>query len=416
MASAPIIATIGDPVTRPVQIAAVAMGAAAVAFSIRQASANHLALCCRGIGWIAILGPLLVLAQLLPLPLSWSHPIWTSAAEVLPELFYGHVTVDVGRTVQSLISIVSLLAVTGIGIVVAHDRQNAQRLHLAASAITTLVALTVLLQKFLPAGAAPTIPMETAIEFIELGVLLNSAIILQAIEHRSIRRKEAAYYLPVGLGGIAALLINMFALYQMADASQWIAVALGGAVLLLLLVIRRLGAFHWTIAVLCVAALIGTGLVITWLFDKNALASGLLRFIPPPPASTLATLQHLIADSRWVGSGANTFDVVARIYQIGDVNDGLNAPTAAVAVAVEAGWVGLVMSALSGLALFTKLFVGALRRGRDWFFAAAAAAAMAVALCSSLVASGPLQLPFALLLAIIVGIGISQGVSQSARH
>ena len=411
-----MIALLGDPAVRSVQIIAVAFGAVAIALGCRQADSSHLGSASRGVNWIALAAPLLVLAQLVPLPLSWSHPIWASAAEALPGQSFGHVTVDIGRSVQALVAIVALATATGICIAVARDRRRAELILLAASVFTTLLSLTVLFTSFFSGGPAGTIPSQTAIGFVGIGLILNLAVLLLAFERYETRRKEAAHYVPVGLGGCVAILINGAALYRIADASQWTVVALGVAIMLLLLVIRRWALSRWTIGALCAAALIGTGIVMAWLFDKNAAASGLLRFVPPPPADMLATLQRLIADSRWFGSGANTFDVVARIYQSADPVGSPAPPTFAIALAVETGWVGLLVFTVSGLALFTKLFTGALERGRDWFFPAAAAACVAVCLCGSLVAAGLTQLPFATMLAIIVGVGLSQGVSQSSSR
>ena len=259
----------------------------------------------------------------------------------------------------------------------------------------------------------PPEPRMISLGFGTFGLLLNVAVLLLAFERRETRRREASHYWPISLGGLAAIAINAVALTRIAAASQWVAVGVGLAILLLLLVIRRLGLSRWTIAALCVATATGVAILAAWLFDRNAAASGLLRFIAPVAAEPMITLQRMIADGRWFGSGANTFDVLARSYQSDAGSEALRAPSAAIELAVETGWVGLLVFVVSGLALLVQLFRGALERGRDWFFPAVAAAIVAASLCSSFVAQGLFNPSVALTLAVLVGIGLAQGFSQT---
>jgi hypothetical protein len=349
------------------------------------------------------------------LPLRWSHPIWTSVAEALSETTFGHLTIDVGRTTQSLVATLAALTTMIMTIVVSRDRRRAELILLATSAVTTLLSVTVLVQRLLPASAAVTIPPGPAIAFTGLGAILNLAAIFLAFERRETRRKEAAHYLPIEIASAAALLVNISALYVVSDVTQQISAGFGLAVLLLLVTIRRLALSRWGAAALCTTALVGAGVAAVWLFGKNAEASGLLRFVPAPGANTLSILQRLLADVQWSGSGAGTFDLLARIYQSGEAGPRFEAPTLAIALVAETGWTGILAFTLIGFVLFIKLFSGALDRGRDWFFPAAGAASVATALSGSLVTQGLTQLPVTLTFSIIVGVGLSQGFSQTNR-
>ena len=396
-----------------VQMVLIAVSAAAVGSTSRLADANHLASATVGMRWLALI-VLLLAAQLIPLPLGWSHPIWGSAAEALP-LGFGHITVDIGRTVQALVASLAWLAAVIVSIIVTRDRRRAELALLAAAAVSTILSLAVIIQDLSPAGSIRTISREVALCFGQLGILLNTAVLFLAVERRETRRREAAHYLPIGFGGFAAILVNATALVRIAPVSQWVAVGVGSAILLILLVIRRFALSRWTIGALGVATIVGIAILAAWLFDRNAAASGLLRFVAPPANDTMIILQRMIADSRWFGSGANAFDVLGRIYSTDAATEALRAPATAIQLAVETGWLGLLVFLGSGLVLFVVLCRGALERGRDWFFPAVAAASVAAGLCSSFVAQGLFNPSVALTVAVLVGTGLAQGYSPS-RH
>jgi hypothetical protein len=180
--------------------------------------------------------------------------------------------------------------------------------------------------------------------------------------------------------------------------------------------IRRLNLSLGAVVTLCAATLIGMGILATWLFGTNAAASGLLRFVPTADAEAAAVLERILADGRWLGSGAGTMDVLTRIYQTSDAAGGVASPTAMIQLSIEAGWVGLCVWGLVSLGFSIKLTRGALERGRDWFFPAVAAACLVCDLFASFVSPGLLQTPVLLMTTIIVAAGLSQAASQSERH
>lgn len=140
-----------------------------------------------------------------------------------------------------------------------------------------------------------------------------------------------------------------------------------------------------------------------------------MRLVPEMGAETKAALERMLADTRWFGAGAGTFAAVGRIYQ-SDAGAVLNAPSAATAVFAGMGWIGLAAMIAVSLIALVRLFFGALQRGRDSFFPAAAAACVLFALVQSFAGPGLLRPAAILCLSVIVGLGLSQSVSQSGSR
>jgi len=80
---------------------AAALGLLAAASSTRKADYEHYVRATSWGRWILIAIPLCIAAQLAPLPLSWAHPIWASAHDVLGGFSLGPITADIGLTVDA---------------------------------------------------------------------------------------------------------------------------------------------------------------------------------------------------------------------------------------------------------------------------------------------------------------------------
>jgi hypothetical protein len=153
---------------------------------------------------------------------------------------------------------------------------------------------------------------------------------------------------------------------------------------------------------------------LTFLFEQSS-GPILLRLNPDIGAETRAALERMLADTRWFGAGAGTFAAVGGIYQ-SDAGAVLTAPSAATATFAGMGWIGLAAALGASLIALVRLFFGALQRGRDSFFAAAAAACVLFALVQSFAGPGLLRPAAILCLSVIVGLGLSQSVSQSSSR
>ncbi|MCA1527791.1 hypothetical protein I6F46_22050 [Bradyrhizobium yuanmingense] len=391
---------------------AAALGLLAAASSSRKADYEHYLRATSWGRWILLAIPLCIAAQLAPLPLRFAHPIWASAHEVIGGLSLGPITADIGLTVNALLLALAAISLLGVAILVVRNRGRAELVLFVLSGVTAISALMLDLHRLSPALAG-SVPHDLTTSLAGLGLMLNLAVMQLAAEraetHHSIVRSVA-----IGLCGLVGALVSAAAIFGLSGTNSAIAATFGVVLILLILVIRRLDLSPLAASALSVAALIGAAIVLTFLFEKNS-GPILLRLVPEMGTETKAALERMLADTRWFGAGAGTFSAVGRIYQ-SDAGAVLTAPSAAISVFAGMGWVGLVaMIAVSLLAL-VRLFVGALQRGRDSFFPAAAAACVLFALVQSFAGPGLLHPAAILCLSVILGLGLSQSVSQSGSR
>jgi len=388
-----------------------ALSLLAATLSARKADYDHYVRATSWGRWILIAIPLLIAAQLMPLPLSFGHPIWASARDVLGGLSLGPVTADLGLTLNALMLALAATALLGVAIVVVRDRSRAELVLFVLAGITAVAALTLDLHRLAPAGAAAT--SEFATTLAGFGLVLNLAIMQLAAE-RAETRHSLLRSIVLGLLGLAGALISAAAVFGLSGTNNAIAAGFGVVLILLILVIRRLDLSPLAAGALAAAALIGSAIVLTFLFEQSS-GPILLRLAPNMGAEARAALERMLADTRWFGAGAGTFAAVGRIYQ-SDAGAALTAPTTATAIFAGMGAIGLAISVLTALIALVRLFFGALQRGRDSFFPAATAACVLFALVQSFAGSGLLHPAAILCLAVIVGLGLSQSVSQSGSR
>ncbi|MDF0578871.1 hypothetical protein [Bradyrhizobium yuanmingense] len=391
---------------------AAALSLLAAASSSRKADYEHYVRATSWGRWILVAIPLCIVAQLAPLPLRVAHPIWASAREVIGGLALGPITADIGLTVNALLLALAAISLLGVAVLVVRNRGRAELVLFVLSGVTAISALMLDLHRLSPALAG-SVPHDLTTSLAGLGLMLNLAVMQLAAEraetHHSVLRSVA-----IGLCGLVGALVSAAAIFGLSGTNSAIAAAFGVVLILLILVIRRLDLSPLAASALSVAALAGAAIVLTFLFEKSS-GPILLRLVPEMGAETKAAIERMLADTRWFGAGAGTFTAVGRIY-LSDAGSVLTAPSAATSVFAGMGWVGLVaMIAVSLLAL-VRLFVGALQRGRDSFFPAAAAACVLFALVQSFAGPGLLHPAAILCLSVIVGLGLSQSVSQSGSR
>ncbi|MHB0770151.1 hypothetical protein [Bradyrhizobium sp. 1.29L] len=300
----------------------------------------------------------------------------------------------------------------GVTILVVRSRNRAQLILFVASGVAAVPALILDLHRLLPALVAD-VPHDLTTTFAGLGIMLNLAVMQLAAE-RAETQHSVLRSVAVGLCGLVGALVSAAAIFGFSGTNSAIAAAFGVVLMLLILVIRRLDLSPLAAGALAAAALIGAAIVLTFLFEKSS-GPILLRLVPDMGAETRATLERMLADTRWFGAGAGTFSAVGRIYQ-SDAGAVLTAPSAATAVFADMGWIGLAATMAVSLIALIRLFFGALQRGRDSFFPAAAAACVLFALVQSFAGPGLLRPAAVLCLSVIVGLGLSQSVSQSSSR
>lgn len=390
---------------------AAALSLLAAASSTRKADYEHYVRATSWGRWILVAIPLCIAAQLAPLPLSFAHPIWASAHDVLGGLSLGPITADLGLTVNALLLALAAVSLLSVAVLVVRNRSRAELVLFVLSGVTAVSALMLDLHRISPAlaGAAPH---DLTTTLAGLGLMLNLAVMQLAAEraetHHSVLRSVA-----IGLCGLVGALVSAAAIFWFSGTNSAIAAAFGVVVILLILVIRRLDLSPLAAGALSAAALIGAAIVLTFLFEQSS-GPILLRLVPEMGTETKAALERMLADTRWFGAGAGTFAAVGRIYQ-SDAGAVLAAPSAATSVFAGMGWIGLAATIAVSLIALVRLFFGALQRGRDSFFPAAAAACVLFALVQSFAGPGLLRPAAILCLSVIVGLGLSQSVSQSSR-
>ncbi len=385
----------------------------AASVSVSKADREHLLRATANPRWVLIAIPLCIGAQLMPIGLSLAHPIWTTTYDALQGLPFGYVTADFSRTLGAFLLALACVALIGVTIVLSRDRRRAELVLFVLSTLTALVAVLKIVDHRLQGANIGLDSRDFATSLSGLGVALNLAVMQLAAE-RAETRHAIIRSVAIGMLGLAGLLINGAAILGYSDTNSAVACALGVALFVLILVIRRLDLSVLAAGAICVVAAIGAALVLTWIFEKGS-GSPLLRLLPIQPEQARAVLDRLLADTRWFGAGAGAFQSIGRIYQSGDATAPLAVPSAAIALFVETGWIGLALAIAVALSLLTRLVSGALRRGRDSFFSAAAAASLCFAVVQGFAGPGLLRTGAIVCLAAIVGLGLSQSVSQAAR-
>ncbi|MHC2628505.1 hypothetical protein ACVIU7_004118 [Bradyrhizobium liaoningense] len=383
----------------------------AAASSTRKTDYDHYVRATSWSRWILIAIPLCIAAQLAPLPLSWAHPIWASAHDVLGGLSLGPITADIGLTVNALVLALAALSLLGVTITVVRNRSRAELVLFVLSGVTAVSASILDLHRLSPALATAA-PHDLTTTLAGLGLMLNLAIMQLAAEraetHHSVLRSVV-----IGLCGLVGALASAIAIFGLSGTNSAVAASFGVVLILLILVIRRLDLSPLAASTLSVTALIGAAIVLSFLFEKSS-GPILLRLVPEMGTETKAALERMLADTRWFGAGAGTFAAVSRIYQ-SDAGAVLTAPSAATAIFAGMGWIGFAAMMAVSLLAFVRLFLGALQRGRDSFFPGAAAACVLFALVQSFAGPGLLRPAAILCLSVIVGLGLSQSVSQLSR-
>ncbi|MCK1404951.1 hypothetical protein [Bradyrhizobium sp. 76] len=371
----------------------------------------------RGIVLAAAFPVCWIVVQLLPAPSNeLGHPIWRSAAAALSEQFAGHITIDLGITLRALFGYVTLLTLCFATAVLTQTRERAETLLFALCAITTFGAIELILFRdlsFIKPGGDYTSPLVACAVF---GTILNVTLIIRTLERYETRGNQSGgpQLLASVLGGIAGAVICVTALIRVASLDIVLAMTLGMSVLFLVGLIRRLALRRWTAAVVGAAVLTASAGIIAARLSLNASVSPLFRFAGADVASVDATAR-MLSDATWFGSGVGTYPALAAIYRDVEGLPGANALNSVVVVVLGWGRLGLLIALVCLLVLFAVLFKGAISRGRDSFYSAAAAACIVAgvgeAFCDTSFTDSSIQM----LSTIIVGLGLAQTVSHASK-
>ncbi|WP_136626109.1 hypothetical protein [Bradyrhizobium macuxiense] len=263
-----------------------------------------------------------------------------------------------------------------------------------------------------PAADAPTSPFPAA---AALGTVANAALISRALErhlHRRDIRNLASIRLWFGvISGLFGIIVAIGAIAALGRGTLLAAVSLGLIAIAFIAAVRRLGFRSWPSAVLfaVLVAIVGA-LAVPRFQPGGSSLLGLARFAP----ETVALAGRLLADTSWLGNGIGTFAVAARAYQ--DIDSAVPAvpPSTAVLVAIESGRLALIILAGIATQLFIFMFRGAVRRGRDSFFAATAAATVLVVFCESFLDASLSSPEARTIVAVMIGLGLAQSAGRTS--
>jgi hypothetical protein len=370
----------------------------------------------------ALLPAAWMLLQILPLPpASIEHPVWRSAATALSEPLSGHISIDLGFTVRSLFGYLSLISLAFITSSLTRNRERAETILATLCTITTFIALELLLFRDLavlkPADSTDDLT-SSLVALAAFGVVLNSAFVVRAAERYETRSERPGQSLRSLVGlmllGTTGAVICLVALISYATYDVLIATAFGLVVVGLVILIRRLNLARWTTATLCAAVLVACGGVIALRFAANSSLSPLFRFAKIESADAVTAALRMMPDANWTGGGVGTYQALAAIYRDADGAPGPAAINTIASIMLEWGRAGMLMVILLVIQLLVMLFRGALARGRDSFYAAAAAACLVIAFCEAYCDASFTTVTVQMMAAIIVGLGLAQTTGRKA--
>lgn len=374
----------------------------------------------RRLKWALLAPPLWILFQLAPLPSSFgSHFIWQNTASALHRTLFGHVTVDLGATSTSLALVLAGLGIVVIAASVAVDRQRAETILLALCAITTIMVIWELIARYLGDGLPAGLRIQSAAQtdvIAILSILLNLAGIFRTLERRRRHaRAEAPSTWPVMGACLAGLVIGILAsaTAPAANALTLLCAAVGLTIFVVIFFSRRFAIGIWIVAGFCVA-LLAAAVVIVGAWSSES-AANMLPASFTRSAGTGEAISQMLLTAGFFGNGVGTFPVLISLYRDASAGDVVPTVSTATLAIIEWGWIGSAILLASIVWVAHSLLAGSLQRGRDFFFAAAAAASLASLFCVSLydTVADPTVM---LLTQIIVGMGIAQSEGKSKTN
>jgi hypothetical protein len=402
----PGLAWVNNPLVEYGVILFTAVIFAAVGIAASSVDIVDAAEICRRFIFVATLPLAWMIIQAFPNPIGpASHPIWGSAATALQQSLLGHITIDIASTIRSIFRFVANVALVVATLILTRDRRRAEVVLLVLCLAAVLAAIQLIFNRLvLPESVEPA----GSFALSGLGILLTLSASF-ALQSRVRREKRGgAHVLIFCLAGLVVCLLALFS----TNLLNSIVTSLGAAMIFLIVVIRALNLSLWTVRSLCFSFVVATLLVGAFVYEHRFSASA----GPWPTAIILRDgeiVQRMIADVGWFGSGAGTFWSLAKIYQ--EFDRSLDPVASAVKIAVELGWPAAVVLMCSVVYLIVFLFRGALSRGRDYLFPAAASACIIYLLFDAFFDPNLLSPAVLIFADVILGFGLAQSVGQNIR-
>ncbi|WP_146690781.1 hypothetical protein [Bradyrhizobium canariense] len=417
IAIVPALVMFDGPVAQSLIEALAAIALAFVAGTARATDVNLAAHITRRLKLAAAVPVIWMVIQLLPMPLSGiSHSIWVNADEALNQRSFGHISIDLGKTIEALTFYLANVALIVVGVFVVRDRRRAELTLFVLAAITALTTIALIINGWVPVGwlsAGKTNDVLAAVS--SLGVILSVAAGTRAVERVETRRAEPARQKPNARAALllagAGLLICIAGLAISATFNVGLVAAFGIVTFISIQFIRRAGLAVWATGMFIATMVIGAAMIVLWRYNSGGTLSPFLQFATTASPDAISVAKRMLSDASWFGTGAGTYAQLLPIYQeLG--SSATKAPSTAVAFAIELGWpMTLFVFALS-LGIIVTLYRGALNRGRDSFYPAAAAACAVIILGQAFCDASLLHSCIAVLGDAVIGLGLAQSVSR----
>ena len=390
-------------------------GIFAVALKLPPFEAERFGTLVRPVAIGAAVPALFMLLQMAPVPAGLAHPVWASVGTGFSIPVWGSITVDIGATALALLRYLTLVGAALLAAAVTINRDRAEILLVALTAAAVAISLVQLAMESF--GALRPATSEEALDCACLGVTLAAACAVLVFERHETRRaklglRDAKFIYPM-LASLAALLICASAIGAARSGSLIFAACCGLGMFCAVFLVRRLNLGRWG------AGAIGlTASVIVIALAGGAAGTNSdprLAFVRKDPV-TLELTQRILADAPYLGVGAGAFSSILPIYEFGDVGaqEERGAVTAAAALSIEMGRAALWAAVIAAAAAVVALLRASAQRGRDSFYASAAASCLISLIVLAFVNVSLFGATLPLLAAVILGLGVAQSQGRVA--
>ena len=389
-------------------------GIFAVALKLPPFEAERFGALVRPVAIGAAVPALFMLLQMAPVPAGLAHPVWASVGTGFSIPVWGSITVDTGATALALLRYLILVGAALLAAAVTINRDRAEILLVALTAAAVAISLVQLAMESF--GALRPATSEEALDCACLGVTLAAACAVLVFERHETRRaklglRDAKFIYPM-LASLAALLICASAIGAARSGSLIFAASCGLGMFCAVFLVRRLNLGRWG------AGAIGlTASVIVIALAGGAAGTNSdprLAFVRKDPV-TLELTQRILSDAPYLGVGAGAFSSILPIYEFGDVGAQERvAVTAAAALSIEMGRAALWAAVIAAAAAVVALLRASGQRGRNSFYASAAASCLISLIVLAFVNVSLFGATLPLLAAVILGLGVAQSQGRVA--
>jgi hypothetical protein len=398
--------------------AIVALAMVTVVLTLHTGDLNRFSRLLRPTAFIVLFIPCLwMLLQVFPIPIrSLANPVWVSASTALDKPFVGAISLDISATLLSLAHYCAILAAAFVTVTVTLNKQRAESVLSLLTLIAALIAVELIgfdLGYLRLPGFERLGERADAMNIAVIGFILSCATTIRAYEQldSTRHRKSRMMAIAAASASMVALLICLSAILISANTVLLLAALFGAGILVGVLAIRR-----WRLGPLGQAGL--AALAAVALFGFVAIVPAKKDADPTLSLSTqgqISTIERMLSDAKWSGSGAGSFKALLPIYRDTDEADTLEFPTAAATIAIEMGrpflWTCVIVLLIGASMLFRR----ALLRGRDYVYSSAGAGCIIALLISLFANDGILGLTASLMISVVCGLAFAQSQSASNR-